>query len=159
MTENLDDRLAALQARRGHPNTTPRTARPIPTADPAGNEGSATDPDPVTPTARPTRPAKRAGQHAAPASRILALGLSASAAIAMTGIMTRSAASPTTAAEPSASAIAAPTPAPIVVHVVLPNGQVVQGTQTPTAAPAIAAAQPAARTTTNPTVVTRSRAS
>jgi hypothetical protein len=79
--------------------------------------------------------------------------------IALTGIMTRPLASPAATADPAATAPAETTPASIVVHVVLPNGQVVQGTQTPTTAPAIAAAQPAARPTTSPTVATRSRAS
>ncbi len=163
MTEDLDTRLAALQARRGQPSSTPPTPRRTAMADQAEDGGGESQPGPATTTARPKPSAKRTTNHAAPATRILALGLSASAAIALTGIMARAAASPGAPAEPSTGATAEPAPAAVVVHVVLPNGQVVQGTQTPTAAPVITAARPAAqpapRTTTSPTVVTRSRAS
>lgn len=153
MTENLDPRLAALQARRGQPKRSPRPSRPTSTADHEGNGGSTPDPQPPA----TTRPTKKARKHAAPASRILALGLSASAMIALTGIMIRPSATTAAAADPGTTTTTEP--APIVVHVVLPNGQIVQGTQTPTAAVATPSAQPAARPTTTPTVATRSRAS
>ena len=151
MTESLDTRLAALQARRGQPKTTPGTPDPTPTADHEGDGGSDPDPELVATTTHPKRPAKRARRHAAPATRILSLGLSASAMIALTGFMTRPVASTASTADPDTAATAEP--APIVVHVVLPDGQVVQGTQTPTAA------QPATSTTTSTTVATRSSAS
>lgn len=155
MTEDLDSRLAALQARRSRPNAAPRVT---PATDQAGSGERATDPEPVTTRSRPTHATKRSKKHAAPASRILALGISASAAIALTGIMTRSVADPAATADPSAIATAVPTQAPVVVHVVLPNGQTVQATQTPASAPIVASAQPAQRTT-SPTVATRTRAS
>ena len=78
------------------------------------------------------RPARR---HAALGGRLLAAGLSASAAILLTtAIAERSDGAPATTPDPGAGA-------PIVVHVVLPDGR--QPTVTVPAAPSVVAAPPA----------------
>ncbi len=81
-------------------------------------------------TERPT-----ARRQAALGGRVIAAGLSASAAILLTtAIAERSDPAPATTSDPGAGA-------PIVVHVVLPDGR--QPTVTVPAAPTVAAAPPA----------------
>ncbi len=98
-------------------------------------------------TVRPssaTAPKKRRG-HAAQGGRILALGLSAGAAVAFTAAMAN-AVTPTTGA-----AVASPQPAQIVVHVVMANGQTTDTALT--SAPVVTAAPVATR------AIAKSRAS
>lgn len=127
MNEDNQARLAALASRR-HASNGSRTQ----TAEAAGAATNARKGE----TARPRKSRRR---HAATGGRVLAVGLSASAALLLTAALAqagRPAAGPTTA--PSA-------PAPIVVRVVLTNGS---GTSTAApAAPVVTAAPVAAKAT------------
>lgn len=86
-----------------------------------------------TTTHRPVAASRR--RHAAVGGRIMALGLSAGAAVAFTAAMAN-------AVSPTGTAPVSDQQAPIVVHVVLAGGTTVDTTLTP--APTIAAAPVAA---------------
>ena len=157
MTDDLDARLAALNARRRPPTSADEPApqrRPSTTRDNASN---AADEPTKTHTGRSASPTKRR-RHAAPAARILALGLSVSATLAMTSVMSRSLVASNANSVGTGTAATA-TATPIVVHVVMPDGQVLQATSG-SATPPVAASTP---TVTRPAPAaptsTRSRAS
>lgn len=152
MTDDLDARLAALQGRRRHAPINEGAPRAI--GDPITGQRVA-DPRvaPDAPRQSSSTPKPRRQGHAAPAGRILAVGMSVSATVALTAAMTQSAASPNPEAT-SGSTNQAAAPTPLAVHVVLPDGRTVQATQR-----LGGSAQPAPQTTTRPAPVTRTRAS
>jgi hypothetical protein len=126
MNEDNKARLAALASRRPAPSGSRTRTAEAP--------GAATN----ARTGETTRPRRSRRRHAASGGRVLAVGLSASAALLLTATLAQ-------AGRPAAVPTAPSAPAPVVVRVVLTNGP---GTSTVApAAPVVTAAPVAAKAT------------